>query len=686
MLGRILLGMGKCTDQNPSQLLIFRPYCVIISLVLTTFDTTNVKVQDMKLNNIHGFSSIDDYVIDKLKRYGEQPHTMENLYRAMFEETDNIIWETTEGYRIRKTTYGEALNRVESTAPAIKAMLDGIPVGSLVGLYAANSPEWIVLFWSVLRCGYPILLMNTRLPDGVLETALSEHAVAAVLSDGKTFGVRTVLATSLTPTEDRLPSDAPFGQEVTFMSSGTSERVKLCTYTGENFYYQVCSSVDIIRNCPAIKAHYDGQLKHLVLLPFCHVFGFMAVYLWFGFFSRTFVFPRNLDPSTVQNTVKKHKVTHIFAVPMVWEVVHKAAIRKIQARGEKTYRRFTCVSGLVNRLGRGGDFLAHRLLGEVRDGLFGDSVRFLISGGSHIDPETLTFFNGIGYHLANGYGMTEIGITSVESSSSRRVLNRGSVGAPFGMTEYRVSEDGELLVRGRNTAARIAVCDTVTVTDPKAWFATGDLAEESDGRYYIKGRRDDLIITADGENINPLLVESAIRVEGVERTCLYCDRTGHTVLLASLPGCYSVNALRTAREGLTQALSYLKLERTVTRLLFTREPLLRDGAIKVSRRQIARLVESGELSVFTAEDIEGHAEELLSDLENDVRACFSAVLGIPAEEIGVNDHFFTGMGGSSLEYFALQGELKARLGVELDYSRSRELFTVRDFILYIQSH
>lgn len=640
----------------------------------------------MKLDNIRNFPTIDAYVTDKLERYGREAHTLETLYRYMFDENDNILWETTDGYRIRKTTYGEAKARIETVAPAVADVLCGIPEGSLVGLYAANSPEWIILFWAILRCGYNILLMNTRLPIPVLETVIRENKVSAVISDGVTFSVNTVKIESLTAVADKPLCDRFFGEEVIFMSSGTSERVKLCAYTGENFYRQVCDSVGIIRNCPAIKEHYEGELKHLILLPFCHVFGFIAVYLWFGFFSRTFVFPRDLNPATVQTTVKKHKVTHIFAVPMVWEAVHKAAIRKIKSRGEKTYKKFNRVASLVNRLGRGGDIIARKALREVRDGLFGDSIRFLISGGSHISPDTIAFFNGIGYHLANGYGMTEIGITSVERSSVRRILNQGSIGAPFGMTEYAIGDGGELLVRGKTRASRITVGEYTTNTDFDAWFPTGDLADEVGGHYFIKGRRDDLIIGPDGENINPIIAESAIRVAGVDRLCLYTDREGHITLLASVPGCYSPDNLRRIRDELEASLSAVRLERTVNHILLTHDALLRGGEIKLSRTRVAKAVAVGEISAFDASGIDRCAEELLEGVEATVRECFAAALNRPASEIGTGKHFFTELGGTSLEYFALQGEIKSRLGVDIDYNQCKTLFTIKDFTDYVRSH
>ncbi len=640
--------------------------------------------KNMKLDNIRNFPTIDAYVTDKLTRFESEAHTLETLYTYMFDEPGNVMTEVTDGYRIRKTTYAEARARIEAVAPTVQKALAHTAVGSLIGLYAQNSPDWLTLFWAVLKCGYNVLLLNTRLSEGVLETAIRSHRVKAVISDGAVFSVTTHMIRDLITPDEGSFTPVPFGQEVSFMSSGTSESVKLCAYTGENFYHQIRDSVDIIKTCPAIKEHFEGQLKHLVLLPFCHVFGFIAVYLWFGFFGRTFVFPRDLDPATVRNTIKKHKVTHIFAVPMVFEAVRKAAVRKIRDKGEKTYRKFTRVCALVNRLGRSGDFLAKKALREVRDGLFGDSIRFLISGGSHISAETMEFFNGIGYHLTNGYGMTEIGITSVERSSCRKTLNSTTVGAPFGKTEYRVSEDGELLVRSKTRATRVSMGDVTIETDFEEWFPTGDLAEVRDGRYYIKGRRDDLIVGPDGENINPVLAESAISVKGAEQICLFQTADGNATLLASVPGIYSAETLRSIHAELTTALEPLKLSRAVRRVLLTDQPLMRGSEIKISRKRIAKAVETGEMPTFDVSGINRRVEEKLTGLEADVRECFAQALNRPAAEIAADAHFFNELGGTSLEYFALQGEIKNRFGTESIFTEGKTLFTVNDFTDFIK--
>ena len=90
---------------------------------------------------------------------------------------------------------------------------------------------------------------------------------------------------------------------------------------------------------------------------------------------------------------------------------------------------------------------------------------------------------GIGYHLANGYGMSEIGITSVELSENNRILNSGTIGMPMVSVAYKINEDGELLVKGTSLCKYyIENGDTVYINED--WFRTKDLAVEKNDRFY----------------------------------------------------------------------------------------------------------------------------------------------------------------------------------------------------------
>lgn len=638
----------------------------------------------MKLNNIHGLGSIDAYVKYKIKKYAEMPKSFESLFELMFDETDNIMAEFSDGYRINKITYGQYKQKIVDIIPTVQDALGDVSRGEMIGLYMTNSIEWLQIFWAILAAGYSPLIMNTRLSDETLEKVLTDYSVKCVISDSKIFSVKTVSKEQAIIPSNRSYEPRTFGKEVIFMSSGTTNNVKLCAYNGENFYYQICDSARIIERCPKIKQHYQGELKQLVLLPLCHVFGFIAVYLWFGFFSRTFVFPRDLNPDTIQRTVKKHKVTHIFAVPMVWESVHKAAVRKIKERGTATLSRFNKINGLVNRLGKTGDLLAKRFLCEVREGLFGDSICFLITGGSHIKTDTLRFFNGIGYHLVNGYGMTEIGITSVEKTSKRKTANTASIGAPFGFTEYAIGSDGILMVRGKTRASRIMQNGVSLNTDYDEWFNTGDIMRQENGKYYFDGRVDDLIILEDGENINPIIVEAQLQIKDVDRVCILRGHNG-IMVVASVLGIFSETKLKSIYNQLEAQITDVKLSNSVKKILFTHESFLRTGEFKLNRRKIAERIDCEQMRTFDPRYIDKHVAELLSELEVEVARCFAQALDKDVNQIGNNDDFFRDLEGTSLDYFALLGAIKARLGIDVIANGETKLSTVKAFADYIKN-
>lgn len=639
----------------------------------------------MQLTNIKGHRTIQEYVSAKITEYGKCEKTFATLFEYMFSERENTMAEISDGYRVKKLTYGQFYDNILKLAPALKNELSDVPVGSLVGIYMNNSMRWIEVFWSILMCGYSPLLMNMRLTDDVLERIISDHSVCAVISDGKTFSCKTVLA-DIAPCDTAEAIERPWGREVVFMSSGTTENVKLCAYTAENFYYQLCNSLDVITRCPGIVEHYEGELKHLVALPFYHVFGFIAVYLWFGFFSRTFVFMRDMNPTTLLSTINKHKVTHIFAVPLVWDKIRKQAVRTIKSRGDKTYSKFKRVLKLSSSLGKLGGAVATRAFAEIRGGLFGESVKFLISGGSHIKTKTLEFFNGIGYRLTNGYGMTEIGITSVEVSDKQKILNMGSIGAPFSEVEYSISDNGELLVRTRAMASRIIQGDSITVVDFTEWFNTHDLAEVKDGRYYIEGRVDDLIVCKNGENINPVLAEAKIKVDGCDAVCIFPDENKSPVLIASVTSCFTDERVKELVGALTDAIREAGLSNEIRTLALTPDPLLEKSEFKISRKRVAARYARGDFRIINCGDSEKHMSQMLSELECDVRSCFAAALEKKVQDISYGANFFLDLGGSSLDYFMLLNLLKSKYNISLPSNDDERLYTVSDFCEFIMKH
>ena len=639
----------------------------------------------MRLNNLGGYNSINAFVDGKLRRYNESAHDFAALFELMFSERDNIMYEKSAGYRVIKTTYGEAREELLRRAATLGVLLEGCEKNSVVGIYMDNSLLWLETLWAVLCCGFCPLLLNKRLDDEALEYALRVSGAGAVISDSKSFSVRTIDSKSLEPS-DSAYEPSVFGSDIIVMSSGTSSHVKLCAYSAEEFFFQIRGSYGMIRKCAQVKKHYEGELKLLTFLPFYHIFGLVAVYIWFGFFSRTFVELGDMQPQTIVNTIKRHKVTHVFAVPLFWETVYEQAMRTVAERGEKTVKKLEKGLSISRRLGDVpvlGELFTRLAFREVREEMFGESIIFSITGGSGISPRVCEFFNAIGYNLSDGYGMSEIGIASVELRRSKRLRSTCSVGLPMSGVEYRLNESGELLVKGR-AAARYIIEDGER-RERAEWFNTRDLARYENGGWYILGRRDDLIIAPGGENLNPNLIEEKLGVEGARGVCLIGDdREGKTVpaLLVSVNKYISGERLSEIERELKKRLSELRLSGQIQRLVFISDSLLQGDEFKLNRRRLTADYKRGALAPVVPD--RAAAERENDEVARSLTGMMAALLNKSEDEIGYTADFFTELGGSSLDYFAMISQLREQYALPFP-TDNPDLTTVKGLHDYITS-
>lgn len=637
-----------------------------------------------KVSNIGGQKSINAYVEYKTGLLEKSDKSMLSLYALMFSEKDNIFFEETDGFRIKKMTYGEAYDEIESRAADIHDKI-GEENQSVVGLYMDNSAWWIIAFWGIIRAGYRPILLNKRFDDGAIEKLIADFNVVAVISDGKRFSVKSFLFDEIQKGQTQKSEcgvEFTAGEEMYVTSSGTSS-VKICAYSSQELINIISNTRDLLKKNKVVKAHYDGQLKLLTLLPFYHIFGFVAVYLWFGFFSRTFVKLNDLSPDTVLNTVKKHKVTHIFGVPLFWDTVYFKARSAIRRRGEKVWNKFLKGMSISKKLGNSaiGRLFVKKAFEEVRNEMFGDSIKFMITGGSAINPDVLEFFNGIGYRLVNGFGMSEIGITSVELSDSRKVITSGSVGKPFMTVDYRVN-DGILYVKGTSVARYIVEKGEKRVIC-NDWFRTGDLAEEKSGRYYLCGRSDDLIVSVTGENLNPVAIEEKLFPKDALQVCLIAGRNDSLpVLIVSVAKTTSQEEWEKIKAEIKILAEKNNLTAQIGKIYPVKQSLLGEKDFKPNRQKIAEKYYAGELQTLTyAKTSAG-----LDGLTEKVRSYFAVALNKKAEEIAVDSDFFLDEGGTSLDYFAMITSLREEFPVPFPEDGSGEsMNTVEKIAEYIKS-
>lgn len=608
------------------------------------------------------------------------------IYDIMF-DSDNVLCEYNDGYRVKKQTYGEVRARIERAAAGLFARLGA--THRYVALAMDNSPDWIVAFWAILRSGNRPYLVNLRYPDsltnGILATLGITHTVCAAAT---TLQTEHILIDSLDGTD--APPREVFEDEIAFSSSATSMNEVVCFYTGRQVAEQILCFEDIVRREPRIAAHYKGALKQLAFLPFYHVFGLFAVYFWFTFFGRTLVFLRDYGADTILRTCKKHNVTHIFAVPMLWHTVEEKVRAAAREQGEDAERRLERGLRLCTKIQDlfpvGGPAVAQYLMREVTDKLFGRSIKFCINGGSYLRDSALTLLNGIGYNTYNGYGMSEIGITSVELGRTPRARNKNAIGLPFTAVEYRLDEDGILWVRGGTLCVKKLI-NGVEQTHSE-WFNTGDRVECRDGRYYILGRLGDTVIGENGENINPDTVERLLPVDGTAAlSVLGLDGDGGQELsvVVQVSPYVTDAALAAIRERIYGVNDTLPPATAIRRFYFTTDPLCSETAIKVSRAALLRRIAAGEVTLTPFAEMQAAGSEGGdSPLTAAVTAVVAEVLGVDPATVTPTAHVFYDLGATSIQYFSILTRLSEEFSVTGYESGDKYCYTVKDICEYLE--
>ena len=561
-----------------------------------------------------------------------------------------------------------------------------------IALEMDNSPNWIVAFWAILLSGNKPYLVNMRYPESLTNGILKTLNIKKILCDEKSqLNGEAVSLASLSGEYPNAPENE-FENELAFSSSATSMNEVVCFFTGQQIAEQILNFKQIVKEEPRIAKHYKGQLKQLAFLPFYHVFGLFAVYFWFAFFGRTLVFLRDYSAETILKTCRRHNVTHIFALPMLWHTIEKQVRAEAKKQGEKKEATLNRALKFSTKLqncfpGVGAD-IAKRLLGEVTNKIFGPSVMFCVNGGSYLRESAMELLNGIGYSMHNGYGMSEIGITSVELRRRPKDRNRNSVGHPFESVRYRIDAEGILQVKGTSICTKkIVNGETVLLNE---WFDTGDRMTCVDGHYYILGRRSDTVIGENGENINPDTVEKAFFVDDVKMfSVLGLDgKNGQELSFVAQINPYTTENMADKIKKQVYAVNEaFPKTMAVKKFYFTFDEMAPPTAVKVSRVQLEKKIKDGQVKLipfaeFSPKESENEGESLLM---KQVVSIISRVLEVEESKISGTTHIFYDLDATSIQYFSIVSQLAEEFSIT-DYDDNDVYrYTPKEICEYIES-
>ena len=628
--------------------------------------------------------------------------TMEDLFNLTFDRNaKNVAVEyKNEDFKIAKYKYIKMKQNCVNFAKVISKKLKDVEKHKVVVLKAKNSPQWIEAFWGILMAGYKPLLIAATTAKEATENLIAQAKAVGIVTDD-TFQYETIKITiyDLLNSSYDIPFNPDWDNEVIFCSSGTTGDVKMMVYNGENLCHQVMESLDMPKVTKDIMYPKKyGKLKILAMVPFHHIFGFVAVFLWYTFYGKTLVFPADNSPSEIQGMCINRKVTHVYSVPLLWDSLAQQMLRKADMEGKKEIVEKIIAFNLGKIDKEQAGKAAWKVAKEtVQKALLGKNVRFCISGGGYLSKETLETINGIGYNLYNGYGMTEVGVTSVELSPELSVRLMGSIGKPLYGVEYKVAENGELYIKSPAVHIReiIGGKEQPASLDKDGYFHSGDIVEvDEQGGYHIKGRIKDIIINEDGENIFPDELEIFFKdlkhvnhlcVLGVENKAKHED----IVLVLEVDNSLDDEGLKVLREQVEEISKNLPHKVKIANTYLAKGKLPLANNMKVKRFVIKKDLEAknGNYLPITAErkvkNFDGFDKEEVEATLKEVRRVFSKVLILPAFKIEDDAHWINDLGGDSMSYVELIKELQELFGITFKEETLGQMANVNDFVLEI---
>ena len=411
-------------------------------------------------------------------------------------------------------TYGEQKISYADVIKYVNFYSDFLDIekGDRSALMMENRPESIFSFFSIwakkgiaisLDAGYTVDQLAYVLGDSepkYLFVSNKTKEVAEAANSKLNNAVKIINVDEL-----QLPSDYKIKQEefsndsnedvaVLVYTSGTTGNPKGVMITYENIETNMAGvrAVDLVNENDVI----------LAMLPYHHIMPLCFTLILPMYMGVPIVLLTEISSATLLKTMQENRVTVILGVPRVWEMLDKAIMTKIN---QSSVAKF-----MFKLASKTNSMSIRKMLFSKVHKQFGGHIRLMVSGGAKIDKSILEDFRTMGFRAIQGYGMTETAPIITFNVPGRE--RSDSAGEVIPNVEVKIADDGEILVKGKNVMKGYYKNETATkeAFDAEGWFHTGDLGR-MEGKYLIIiGRKKEMIVLANGKNIDPNDIEAEI--------------------------------------------------------------------------------------------------------------------------------------------------------------------------------
>ena len=407
----------------------------------------------------------------------------------------NFAYVYADGLRTRRMTYAELAQLAWQTSAWMQSQ--GIQPGDRVILWAENSGEWAAVFWACLATGIVAVPIDAQSSQEWASRIAEETGAKLLWQDRDLAHLRrTVAGLPAAPPRGDGPARDDLAQ-IIFTSGSTAAPKGVCLTHGNTL-----ASLEPMEKEIARYLHWERPfhpVRFLVQLPLSHVFGQMLGLFVPPLLRGEMHFVPELSPADVIRCLRERRISVLATVPryldlLAAEVIHH---RRLAPRLAVPARGHFLKSWWVFR-----DVHAH----------LGWKFWAFVCGGASLPEQTERLWRRLGYAVIQGYGMTET--ASLISVNHPFKMTRGSIGKSMPGRQVRISETGEILVRGETVSPGYWSKQGGAQGWGGEWFSTGDLAEtDAAGNLFFRGRSKELIVASNGMNIYPEDIEHALRAE-----------------------------------------------------------------------------------------------------------------------------------------------------------------------------
>ncbi|HEV8139886.1 MAG TPA: AMP-binding protein [Pyrinomonadaceae bacterium] len=638
-------------------------------------------------------------------------------YRDLVElfETSTKRHETRVAMRIERDgrkeqyTYGD-LRELSTRAAAFFAS-HGIKAGERVILFSHNAPEWGITYFGVLKAGATCIPIDAESATNEVVNFAGAGDAAAIVISQKLLDEHDDLRDKLSAaglnnvriwTFDEiyeLPSQEVEDERIALLpqrvspqsvaslifTSGTTGRPKGVMLSHRN----LTSMVSMLSSVFDMDTS-DGVLS---VLPLHHTFEFSTGFLTPISRGAQITYLDELNSENLAKAIKNGHVTGMVGVPALWELLHRRIKNRLHERSK-------FVGDTADVLMKFNAWLRDKtplnfgqlLFYPIHEGM-GGRIRYFISGGSALSEKIQRDFQGLGFTILEGYGLTEASPVLTVTRPENRMLS-GTVGRPLPGVQIDIKDPdasgvGEVIARGPNVmlgyfgneaATREALVDR--------WLYTGDLGRlDDEGNLYLVGRSKDIIVDTNGKNVYPDEVEEVYQDSPyVKELSVFGlpDGIGEKVACIVVPDKEYDIALSAAElrvkieEHFREVSAKLPYYKRVKVLHFTDEELPRTATRKVKRSEVLKIVQQLEAGLaevgLEREEVSGDAAWLAEII--------ASVSGRSVQEITLNSRLGD-LGFDSLMFVELAAAIENAGGALKAPDRLNEVQDVRELLTVV---